>query len=92
MEKEQWINQVLDSTNGMKKATPSPFLFARIEQKIRRQAPKIVPYNITMGIAVLFVLLVSLNIGALNRPKHTQTNTSQNLLQMGFADDNNLYQ
>lgn len=92
MEKEQWINQVLDSTNGMKKATPSPFLFARIEQKMRHQTPKIIPYKWTMGIAVLFVVLVSLNIGALNRSKHTQTNTSQNLLQMGFADDNNLYQ
>ena len=92
MEKEQWINQVLDSTNGMRKATPSPFLFARIEQKMRHQTPKIIPYNITMGIAVLFVLLVSLNIGAFNRPKQTQTNTLQNLLQMGFADDNNLYQ
>ncbi|HKC69061.1 MAG TPA: hypothetical protein VKG26_12575 [Bacteroidia bacterium] len=36
MEKENWINEVMQSTKGMKPAEPNLFLFEKIAHKIER--------------------------------------------------------
>ena len=33
-EKDQWIDDVLESLEGSKRATPSPHLFSKIEENI----------------------------------------------------------
>lgn len=35
MEKEKWINEILDSTKGMQKAEPSSFLFEQVTERIK---------------------------------------------------------
>lgn len=41
MQKEQWINEVLESTQGMQKAEPGPFLFEKVTARIEKS--KLVP-------------------------------------------------
>ena len=37
MQKDQWINEVLESTARMQKAEPGPFLFEKVTARIERQ-------------------------------------------------------
>ncbi|WP_298223371.1 hypothetical protein [Flavobacterium sp.] len=59
MEQEQWINEVLESTAGMKPAIPDARLFAKIQNSIQTE-------NISMRwvwmAAATLLLLVTLNI------------------------------
>lgn len=66
MEKENWINEVLDSTSDIKKVSPSPFLWHKIEQKIsleslRNKVTNIVSTQWMLSAAASLLLLVVLN-------------------------------
>lgn len=56
MEKEKWINEVMNSTSGLQKAEPSPFLFEKITARIQQtnSAPKTVSVLFRTKFAVGF--------------------------------------
>jgi len=59
METENWINNVLNSTDGMTKVIPSDLLFYKIQNRIRNN--KISTHWIWLA-AASFTILISLNI------------------------------
>lgn len=63
MNKEEWIDSVLESTNGIKKAEASPFLFEKITSRIA-QGETIVENGSKWGFALAAVVLISVNIFA----------------------------
>lgn len=69
MDKNMWVDDVLKSTEGMKRAQPSSKLFAKIEQKLDEGITyaKRVPLR-TVGLAAAsIVLLVAINITTLGK-------------------------
>ncbi|MBL0013326.1 MAG: hypothetical protein IPP30_06050 [Flavobacterium sp.] len=60
MEQEKWINEILDSTSGMKPAVPNAKLFSQIQNQIDSQR-KVAPQWIWMAAATI-LLLIALNI------------------------------
>lgn len=91
MQKQQWIDQVLQSGKQLQKISPPLHLFKQIEQQISYQTKQIVPYRWAMSIAASFTLLLMLNIVAINLANKPNNNTTEALQQMGFDTDNQLY-
>ena len=60
MEKENWINEILSSTDHIVKVLPSDGLYAKIESQIQQQ--KTVETKWVWLAAASMLLLVSLNI------------------------------
>jgi DUF917 family protein len=62
--KEQWINEVLDSTGGMQKANAAPRLYERVIANIN---PATKSHNITISLkqwAAAATILLALNLGS----------------------------
>ena len=66
MEKEKWIDEVENSFRGMRKAEPNPFLFTRIEQRIRAAGERVSAPKISLAFASLALLLM-LNVLVITR-------------------------
>ena len=59
MEKDRWIENVLNSTNGITKVSPNDQLFSKIQSRINDQKP--VETYVKWLIAASIVVLISLN-------------------------------
>jgi hypothetical protein len=87
MEKENWIQNVLDSHIGMKKVTPNDDLFSKIEAKISSEK---VSNKTVWIVAASITALIALNIEMLiNSQKQKQT--SSELLLLTYTTSNQLY-
>jgi hypothetical protein len=64
MKKEDFINNVLNSVDGISKAIPQDDLFSKIEQKIATK--NVVPMQTIWLVAASIVVLISLNVVLLN--------------------------
>ncbi|MFT3794287.1 hypothetical protein [Flavobacterium sp.] len=64
MEKENWINEILDSTDGLQPATPDAALFSRIEMKIGN---RLVSTQTIWLAAASIAALVALNLAVINQ-------------------------
>ena len=64
MEKENWIIEVFESTKGMQKAEPSPFLFEKITARINKNdfATDSLSPVVKWGLTGLVLLIFSLNV------------------------------
>jgi|GEM_PF-2926807 len=63
MNKEAWVNEVIASTNGMKKAIPNQKLFSKIVQKLPNEKKvKIVSFKYLRWVAVAACLFVGVNV------------------------------
>jgi hypothetical protein len=60
MEKENFINEILNSTNGITKVAPNEALFFDIQNKIKHQ--NTISNNFLWKVAASIVILISLNI------------------------------
>lgn len=59
---EKWINNILDSANSLQRTEPSPFLFAKIRDRLRTAPhPVYVPARTVWLAAASFALLALLN-------------------------------
>ena len=65
MEKDQWIQTVLNSTNGISAVMPSDDLLAKIQLKIKQQE-KVTPTTV-WWIAASIAVLVTLNVAVLQK-------------------------
>lgn len=59
MEKENWIEAIINSTNGLSKVVPDEMLLIKIEQKIKTQ--KTISNRWVFASAALFLILLSIN-------------------------------
>ena len=57
-EKEQWIDEVMNSLNGLNRAEPQPFLWTRVMSRAQKQKPVATSYMwlAAAGFAILIVL------------------------------------
>ncbi|GAB4001173.1 hypothetical protein GCM10028807_56690 [Spirosoma daeguense] len=61
-EKEKWINNALRSTDGIERAEPSPFLYAKIRHRLFEATPSVyLPTRTVWLTATSFALLLLLN-------------------------------
>ncbi|GAB3687665.1 hypothetical protein GCM10027592_01520 [Spirosoma flavus] len=61
-EKEKWINDVLRSVDGIERAEPSPFLYAKIRHRLFEAAPTVfLPTRTVWLVVTSFALLLLLN-------------------------------
>ena len=87
MEKEHWINEVLESTNGIKLVLPDAQLFDKIQQRIQTQN---IPMRWILMAAATLLLLVSLNIKLVfSKTKHEKTATE--VMANQLSNSNQLY-
>lgn len=70
METKKWINDILNSTDGMTKVVPNDLLFAKIQNRIQNKNNTVSKQWIWIA-AASFVLLFTLNasiiVGKLNK-------------------------
>lgn len=82
MKKERWIEEVLDSTKGIKRARPKADLFAKIEQRIRKVEAKIIPLRRLQIAAAAAVVLMVLNVVTLSQYVDSTKNEASELTEI----------
>lgn len=88
METEKWINEILNSTDGMTKAIPDDQLFSKIQNKIKNE--NTLPNPCIWVAAASFAVLISLNIKFVF--SNTDKGNSQTeLLASSITKTNQLY-
>jgi len=88
MEKDQWIQTVMNSTNAISAVTPSDDLLARIQLKIKQQE-KVTPTTV-WWIAASIAVLLTLNVALLQKAK-TRVNSTSSYLEHTLNQSNQLY-
>ena len=88
MEANNWINDVLESTNGIEKATPNQALFSKIQNKINVQ--NTVSNQWIWLAAASFAVLVSLNIKFIISNSN-KTEVPTETIFPSFSNSNQLY-
>ncbi|GAA4028861.1 hypothetical protein GCM10022386_10680 [Flavobacterium cheonhonense] len=88
MEKDQWIQTVMNSTNGISAVTPSDDLLAIIQLKIKQQE-KVTPTTV-WWIAASIAVLLTLNVALLQKAK-TRVNSTSSYLEHTLNQSNQLY-
>ena len=88
MEKDQWIQTVMNSTNGISAVTPSDDLLAIIQLKIKQQE-KVAPTTV-WWIAASIAVLLTLNVALLQKAK-TRDNSTSSYLEHTLNQSNQLY-
>lgn len=88
MEKETFIENVLNSTDGIAKIMPSELLFSKIQAKIDEQKPT--ENYVKWLVAASIVLLISLNVGILSNTNSSKSQ-STDLSQLVETTNNQLY-
>ena len=88
MEKDQWIQTVMNSTNGISAVTPSDDLLAIIQLKIKQQE-KVTPTTV-WWIAASIAVLLTLNVALLQKAK-TRDNSTSSYLEHTLNQSNQLY-
>mgnify|MGYP000668897645 CR=1 FL=1 len=96
-ENKQWIEDVLKSTQGMRRAKPRPDLFVKIEEQIQGVEAKIIPFRRLQIAAAAAVLLMVLNITALSQYTNYIEGEEQELTEMEQSEQSlisnfNLYE
>ena len=88
MNKDQFIEKVLNSTNGIQKVEPNEALFSKIQLRIEAEKP--VSNYISWLVAASIILLVSLNVGILLNTNDTSTSKNE-LSSLVSTTNNQLY-
>ena len=88
MEQENWINEILDSTNGMSSAVPNAKLFSKIQDKIETQ--KIVNPQWVCLAAASVILLVAMNVKFLFSETSNEERATE-LIVSSISKSNQLY-
>lgn len=88
MEAENWIQDILNSTQGMIKISPDDTLFVKIQSKLNAKNTIATPWIwIT---AASFVILLSLNIKILFTKSNKEMSQTE-IIASGMSNSNQLY-
>lgn len=90
MEKEKWIENILNSTNGITPVTPSTDLFSKIQQKIKKQDT--ISAKTLWLVAASIAALVLLNVSIINSKSNGTKYATTAYLEMTLNQSNQLYQ
>ena len=88
MEANNWINDILDSSNGITKVTPEALLFSKIQNRISIQ--NTVSSHWVWIAAASFTILVSLNVKML-LSKTAKTAAPAETIVSSVSNSNQLY-
>jgi hypothetical protein len=88
MNKDQFIEKVLNSTNGIQRVEPNEALFSKIQLQIEAEKP--VSNYIRWLVAASIILLISLNMGILLNTNDTSASKSE-LSSLVSTTNNQLY-
>jgi hypothetical protein len=88
MEAKNWINDILNSSNGITKVTPDALLFSKIQNRISIQ--NTVSSQWIWIAAASFTILVSLNVKML-LSNTTKTSTQTETIVSSVSNSNQLY-
>ncbi|NHM06902.1 hypothetical protein G4D82_06690 [Flavobacterium sp. CYK-4] len=86
MEKETWINQVLESTNGKQTAIPNAQLFGQILERLEDK----IPMRWVWVAAASLLLLVALNV-KLVYFKSSKQKSATEIMASQLSKSNQLY-
>jgi len=90
MEKENWIENVLNSTNGITPVAPSDDLFSKIQQRIKKQDT--VSTKTIWLMAASIAILVLLNVSVITSKSKSKVNLTTAYLESTINKSNQLYQ
>ncbi len=90
MEAQNWINAIINSTDGHQAAVPSADLYKKIQARID-QYPRVSTTAVWLAAASL-LLLIGLNFKALKQVQHTYKNQSVSEIASDLNKSNQLYQ
>ena len=88
MNKDQFIEKVLNSTNGIQKVEPNEALFSKIQLRIEAEKP--VSNYISWLVAASIILFISINVGILFSANASSTSKSD-LSSLVSTTNNQLY-
>ena len=88
MEANNWINDILNSSNGITKVTPDALLFSKIQNRINIQST--VSSQWIWIAAASFTILVSLNVKML-LSNNTKTVAPTETIVSSVSNSNQLY-
>jgi len=89
MERDNWIEKVLNSTNGMTTVQPSDDLLSKIQRKINQQN-KVSPKAVWLAAASIAVL-IAVNVTVLKAKTKGKTESTAAYLQSTMNQSNQLY-
>lgn len=89
MEKENYIENILNSTNGMTPVIPSDDLFSKIQQRIHLEN-KVSPKTLWL-VAASIAILVMVNFSVLASKSKEKTSSTTAYLEMTVNKSNQLY-
>jgi hypothetical protein len=88
MESNKWINDILNSSNGITKVTPNPLLFTKIQNKI--SVENTISSRWIWIAAASFTILVSLNVKML-LSNATKSSVFKETIVSSVSNSNLLY-
>ena len=90
MNKEKWINEVMDSLDDLKSAEVNPFLYNRILSKINSKNAEYTPAKLVWMAAASFVILIALNFQAIktNNSKREKNTIQEIASQYNLSNSN----
>lgn len=89
MEKEEWINEILDSTNQIVKVSPDDALFFKIQNQL--ETKKTIAKEWVWLAAASIVILVTINVRLVYKEIKTSKTTNEIALVAVISDSNQLY-
>ena len=89
MEKENYIETILNSTNGITKVAPSADLFSKIELRI--QSKITVSTRTLWLVAASIVVLLTINVSVIMKTKATSKDATTITLAASINKNNQLY-
>lgn len=87
MEKENWINEILNNTKGIMKVAPDEELFSKIQNRIQNNVSTQTLWLAAASIAIL----LALNISAIGGSKSKKEDTMEVALSYSLNKSNQLY-
>jgi hypothetical protein len=89
METENWINEILNSSDGITKVAPNTALFSKIQMKINNQNS--ISKQWIWIAAASFALLLSLNVKFIFSNKSKSNNETESVIS-SVTNNSQLYQ
>ena len=89
METENWINEILNSSDGITKVAPNAALFSKIQMKINNQNS--ISKQWIWIAAASFALLLSLNVKFIFSNKSKSNNETESVIS-SVTNNSQLYQ
>ena len=90
METENWINEILNSTNGMTQVAPSDDLFSKIQQRIYFKKNTVSTKTVWL-MAASILILTTINIAAFQSNKTKISDNSEATIAATLTESNQLY-